>query len=141
MNLYELTMERSELCTPAEISTLVYGFYDRVRADPLLGPVFNTHISDWDTHLEIMVRFWSSLLLGAGSYSGTPMPRHIALPGLNAGMFTHWLALFHETANELPNRAFARRAEECASRIARSLWYGYQLNNQPERMPSELKHG
>lgn len=120
---------------------LVYGFYDRVRADAMLGPVFNQHIHDWDTHLGIMVRFWSSLLLGTGSYSGTPMPKHIALPGLNADMFTQWLALFHETAQELPNRPFAERAEEFAHRVARSLWFGYQMNNEPNRMPTELVHG
>lgn len=132
------SVERSELCTEEEISTLVYGFYDRVRADALLGPIFNQHISDWDTHLKIMVRFWSSLLIGAGTYSGTPMPKHVALPELNAAMFKHWLVLFHETTMQLPNRALADRAEEYAQRIARSLWYGYQMNNQPNRIPSEL---
>src|SRR3546814_11030824 len=97
-------MARSELCTEEEIKTLVYGFYDRVRADAMLGPIFNRHIHDWDTHLGIMVRFWSSLLLGTGTYSGTPMPKHIALPGIEAAMFTQWLALFRQTTHELPNR-------------------------------------
>ena len=134
-------MARNDLCTEEEITTLVYGFYDRVRADPMLGPIFNTHINDWDKHLRIMVQFWSSLLLGTGTYSGTPMPKHVALPGLQADMFTQWLALFHQTAQELPNRAFAERAEEFAQRIARSLWYGYQLNNEPTRIPTEISHG
>jgi hemoglobin len=133
-------MDRSQLCTEDEIATLVYGFYDRIRADAMLGPVFNTHISDWDKHLKIMVRFWSSLLLGSGTYSGTPMPKHVALPGLNGNMFKHWLALFHETTEELPNRMMAARAQEYAERIARSLWYGYQMNNEPDRIPSELAH-
>ncbi|MGB6105484.1 MAG: group III truncated hemoglobin [Pusillimonas sp.] len=134
-------MARTELCTEEEIATLVYGFYDRVRADALLGPIFNNHIHDWDKHLRIMVQFWSSLLLGTGSYSGTPMPKHVALPGLQADMFTQWLSLFHQTAQELPNRVFAERAEEFAQRIARSLWYGYQLNNQPNRLPTEISNG
>lgn len=134
-------MNRSQLCTQEEISTLVYGFYDRVRADPVLGPVFNRHIQDWDRHLGVMVKFWSSLLLGSGTYSGTPMPKHVALPGLDAAMFKQWLALFHETASELPNRAFAERAEEFAGRIARSLWFGYQINNEPNGVPVELVHG
>ncbi|MGB3288383.1 MAG: group III truncated hemoglobin [Burkholderiaceae bacterium] len=134
-------MNRAELCTEDEIKTLVYGFYDRVRADAMLGPVFNEHIDDWDRHLGIMVRFWSSLLLGAGSYSGTPMPKHIALPGLNADMFHQWLSLFHDTAEELPNRPFAERAEEFAHRIARSLWFGYQMSHEPDRMPMEINHG
>ncbi|RTZ40678.1 group III truncated hemoglobin [Candidimonas sp. SYP-B2681] len=133
-------MARSELCTEEEITTLVYGFYARIRADTMLGPVFNSHINDWDKHLTIMVQFWSSLLLGAGSYTGTPMPKHVALPGLSANMFRQWLALFHETTQALPNRHLAARAEEYAQRIARSLWFGYQMNNEPDRIPSELAH-
>ncbi len=134
-------MSRDDLCTEEEITTLVHGFYDRVRADAMLGPVFDAHIDDWDRHLAIMVRFWSSLLLGSGTYSGTPMPKHVALPGLNAQMFQQWLALFHDTTQELPNRPFAERAEEFAQRIARSLWFGYQMNHEPNRMPTEILHG
>src|SRR3546814_12941635 len=107
----------------------------------MLGPIFKRHIHDWDTHLGIMVRFWSSLLLGTGTYSGTPMPKHIALPGIEAAMFTQWLALFRQTTQELPNRAFAERAEEFAQRIARSLWFGYKMNNEPNRMPTDLTPG
>lgn len=134
-------MDQDELCTEEEINHLVHDFYARVRADDLIGPVFDTHISDWDKHLAIMVRFWSSVLLRAGTYSGTPMPKHIALPNLEPRMFTRWLELFHETTESLSNRLFAERAEEAAQRIARSLWFGYQMSNNPERLPSEFNHG
>ncbi|MCC2594823.1 group III truncated hemoglobin [Pusillimonas sp. MFBS29] len=134
-------MARGELCTEEEITTLVHNFYDRIRADALLGPIFNAHIDDWDEHLAIMVRFWSSMLLGAGTYEGTPMPKHVALPDLKANMFSHWLALFDLTTQELPNRALAERANEYAQRIARSLWYGYQLNNNPNQPLTEINHG
>lgn len=131
-------MARSQLCTEKEIKTLVYGFYDKIRIDDTLGPIFNTHIQDWDSHLEVMVQFWSSMLLGTGTFNGTPMPKHVALPNLQASLFRHWLTLFHQTTLELPNRAFAERADEFAQRIARSLWYGYQLNNFPDRIPTEI---
>jgi hemoglobin len=135
-------MAARDLCTEEEITTLVYGFYDRIRADALLGPIFNRHISDWDTHLDKMVQFWSSLMRGTGTYSGTPMPKHAVLPDLDARMFEHWLALFHLTAQQLPNRPFAERAEVFAHRIARSLWFGYQLNNAPDRVPTDIvRHG
>lgn len=133
-------MATADLCTEEEIVTLVHGFYDKVRADAVLGPIFNTHVDDWDTHLAKMCSFWSSLLLGSGTYRGTPMPTHIALPGLQAPMFGQWLALFRETTEALPNRAFAERAEEFAQRIARSLWFGYQLNNHPDQAPTEIVH-
>ncbi|NYT35698.1 group III truncated hemoglobin [Allopusillimonas soli] len=134
-------MSREELCTEAEITTLVHQFYARVREDALIGPVFDAHVHDWDSHLATMVRFWSSVLRGSGTYRGTPMPKHVALPGLNPDMFQRWLALFHETTETLPNRPFAESAETAAQRIARSLWYGYQMSRDPERMPSELFNG
>lgn len=131
-------MAISQLCTEEEIKTLVYGFYDKIRDDETLGPIFNTHIHDWDTHLETMVQFWSSMLLGTRTFNGMPMPKHVALPDLQASLFRHWLALFHETTLSLPNRVFAERANDFAQRIARSLWYGYQLNNHPDRIPTEI---
>lgn len=133
-------MARPDLCTIEEIRTLVNAFYSRVRADERLGPVFDAHIDDWPPHLDIMVKFWSSILLGTGTYSGTPMPKHVALPGLDASLFRRWLELFHETTAELPNREMAQQANVLAKRIARSLWFGYQMNREPNRMPAELDH-
>jgi len=131
---------REDLCTDEEITALVHDFYGRVRADAQLGPIFDTHVRDWDAHLQRMASFWSSLMRGTGTYSGTPMPVHIALPGLRAEFFQQWLALFHETALTLPNRRFAERAEEFAHRIARSLWYGYQLHSRPLDAPTDIHH-
>ncbi len=134
-------MAQDALCTEQEITTLVHAFYARVRTDDLIGPVFDARISDWDKHLAIMVRFWSSVLLGTGTYNGTPMPKHVALPNLQPQMFTRWLDLFHQTTETLPNREFAARAENAAQRIARSLWFSYQINNHPDSMPTEFQHG
>jgi len=132
---------RDELCTEEEVSALVYNFYDRVRTDTVLGPIFDAHIDDWDHHLKKMVSFWSSLLRGTATYQGAPMPKHIALSNLSAELFQRWLALFHDTTQTLPNRQFAERAEQFAHRIARSLWYGYQLHNQPDQPVTEVFHG
>src|SRR5690625_4236298 len=129
---------RDSLCTVEEITTLVHQFYARIREDSQLGPIFNAHIDNWDDHLDTMASFWSSLLIGAGTYRGTPMPKHAALPDLNAGLFQQWLALFEETSNNLDNRQLAAKAQEYAHRIARSLWYGYQIQHQPNQAPSEV---
>ena len=133
-------MARPDLCTTEEISQLVNRFYGRVRSDPLLGPIFNDHIDDWPSHLKVMVQFWSSILKGSGEYSGTPMPKHVALPNIEASMFHRWLDLFHATTAELPNRDMANQADELARRIARSLWFGYQMHRNPNRMPAELDY-
>jgi len=52
--------ERESLGTADEIRQFVYLFYDRVRKDEQLGPVFDHHIHDWNAHLEKMVQFWSA---------------------------------------------------------------------------------
>ena len=77
----------------------MHGFYDRVRADPLLAPVFAARIADadWPAHLGRMVRFWSAVILMDGGYHGRPMQAHAALP-VDAAHFDRWLALFRETA-------------------------------------------
>ena len=132
---------RDQLCSEEDIQDMVHQFYDKIRQDGVLGPIFNAHIHDWDTHLGRMVQFWSSMLRGTGTYEGTPMPKHIALPDLNAELFGHWLNLFHDTLATLPNRAMAEKAGEFSQRIARSLWYGYQLHHKPDAPLREVNRG
>lgn len=131
-------MPSSELCTEGEIIELVHGFYAAVRGDPLLGPVFAAHVKDWDAHLPKMIDFWSSALRRTARYRGMPMPVHAALPGLDASLFQRWLQLFRGTTARLENTALRERADALARRIAQSLWYGYQLHRDPDRLPEEL---
>ena len=46
----------------AALRCLVALFYDRVRADPALGPIFEDAIHDWPAHLETLTAFWSSVM-------------------------------------------------------------------------------
>lgn len=120
-------MPDPQLCTEAEIATLVQTFYTRVRQDAQLAPIFNAHVHDWPAHLIKLTDFWSSALRGTRRFRGTPMPVHAALPGLSAELFQHWLQLFDANLAEMPNAALRERASALAHRIAGSLWYGYQL--------------
>ena len=81
----------------AMIDRLVRRFYERVREDATLGPVFAARIVDWEAHLQRMCAFWSSVALMSGRYSGQPVQRHQDLP-VDARHFDRWLALFEETA-------------------------------------------
>ena len=127
-------MPSAELCTEDEIVELVYRFYDRFRVDAVLGPIFEKHVKDWDAHMPTMVDFWSSALRGTGQFRGAPMPKHAALPGLTAELFQRWLMLFAETTDALPNTALGQRAQDLSKRVAQSLWYGYQMSHDPERL-------
>ena len=79
--------------TTASIATLVHRFYDDVRADPELGPVFSNAIGEhWDTHLARMVDFWSNVMLGVKGFQGNVFGKHMALQGVEARHFERWLA-------------------------------------------------
>ena len=54
--------------TEAMIERLVHAFYTKVRADEVLGPVFDARIRDWEPHLSRMCAFWSSVALMTGRY-------------------------------------------------------------------------
>jgi hemoglobin len=114
----------------AMIARLVDGFYDRVRTDPLIGPVFNDRITDWGPHLKQMRLFWSSVALMSGVYHGRPMPKHLPLP-VDARHFDRWLELFEATACDLCPPAAADHFIERARRIAESLELGIAGANGP----------
>ena len=104
---------------------LVHGFYDRVRSDPLLGPIFADRIDDWDLHLERMVSFWSSVALMTGRYHGAPIPKHLPLP-VHAEHFERWLTLFRATAHDICPPAGAAWVIGRAERIAASIYMNIQ---------------
>jgi hemoglobin len=107
----------------ALIDRLVRRFYNKVRRDPLLGPVFETRITDWEPHLRQMVAFWSSVALLSGRYHGRPMDKHLPLP-IEGKHFGRWLTLFEETAEEVCPGPAAAFFMDRAHRIAESLQLG-----------------
>lgn len=124
-----VTMIRSETgIDETMIEKLVRGFYSRVREDPLLGPIFEAHIADWEPHLQKMFAFWSSLTLQSGRYRGQPMAKHLPLP-VDAKHFDRWLALFEQTARDLCPSVAADLFVERARRVAESLELGIACTN------------
>ncbi len=120
----------------AVLRRLVHGFYARIRADAVLGPIFADRISDWEPHLERMVAFWSSVALMTGRYHGRPVPSHTPLP-IDASHFDRWLGLFRETAQELCTPAGAAHVTVRAERIARSLHIAVvEAQAAPDAVPS-----
>lgn len=123
--------------TEANIRELVYAFYDRVRADPLLGPVFDAVLAGrWDTHLPKMCTFWGSLVLGDKRYRGNVQQAHQPLEGVEPRHFSRWLHLFLDTACERYEPAAAVRFIEPALRIAQSLQlsrFGWDYTIPPEQ--------
>lgn len=107
----------------AYIARLVDAFYDRVRADAQLGPIFDAVIGNrWNEHLPRMKRFWESVALHAGTYSGQPVPAHQRLTNVTPADFKVWTALFRQTLEDTaPSPAVVDYFMERAERIAESL--------------------
>ena len=95
---------KRDISTSEDIKTLVNAFYEKVKADDVIGHIFNDVVKvDWPHHLPKMYAFWEFLLLGQDTYKGNPMEVHRKVHDiipLTADHFTRWLHLFHQTVDE-----------------------------------------
>lgn len=106
----------------ASLARLIPIFYDRVRADAELGPLFNAAVDDWPEHLERLVAFWSSVMLTTGRYKGSPMAAHLKHKAhITPALFERWLALWSEVTDEVMPGTAAAALQAKAARIAESL--------------------
>lgn len=101
-----------------DIKLLVNTFYDRVRMNQTLGPIFEEVIRDrWPVHLEKMYRFWQTVLLEEHTYFGSPFPPHAKLP-VNQEHFDEWLKLWHGVIDENFSGIKADEAKWRSSKMA-----------------------
>ncbi|CAM5399037.1 hemoglobin [Aquamicrobium terrae] len=112
-----------EMLDEAMIHAVVHGFYDEIRRDALLGPIFNGVIAPeaWPHHLAKMCDFWSATMLRTSRYDGRPLPPHLAIPELGEEHFRRWLTLFQATVTRLCPPEVATLFLERALRIAHSF--------------------
>ena len=124
----------------AYISNMVERFYARVQADEMLGPIFAQRISDWPHHLAHMKKFWRSIMLKTGEFSGNPMTKHAAIPKIDNPEFSQWLKLFSETLDEIGISKEARaRIYGRAEMIAESLLLGIHIHRDGIKFPAKSK--
>lgn len=116
--------------TEEMIRDLVHGFYARVRADGVLGPIFNGAISDWDAHLAKLCDFWSAVTLMTRRFNGVPMRTHALLPGIESAHFVRWLEIFRQAARDICPPAAAALFIERAELIGRSLEAGITMHRE-----------
>lgn len=116
----EMRIVRTDISKREDVVRLVDTFYEKVKTDSLLGPVFS-HLN-WEHHLPIMYSFWSSMLLGEQSYRGNPLQRHLTLP-IEREHFSRWLELFEETVDNHFEGEMATEAKMRAHAIAGVFQY------------------
>lgn len=107
------------------LTLTVHSFYDKVRTDAYLSPVFDAHITDWTPHLARMVSFWSTVLGTEARYTrsnkGAPPQMHQAIPELEIPHFAHWLELWDATTNGVYVPELAQHIQATARRMAHVL--------------------
>ena len=101
-----------------DIKLVVDEFYGKVKADPLLSPIFNAVIQNkWPEHLEKMYRFWQTVLLEEQTYFGGPFPPHAKLP-VNQAHFDRWLDLWAAVVDEHFSGEKAEETKRRAGKMA-----------------------
>lgn len=105
------------------IEKVVRHFYNQIGNDPLLGPIFNKHINDWEPHLQKMFTFWSSVMLQSRKFKGSPMQKHVILP-VDRVHFDRWLQIFKQTVEDICTPSDAALFMVKAKQIAQSLEMG-----------------
>ncbi|HUZ57703.1 MAG TPA: group III truncated hemoglobin [Hanamia sp.] len=127
-----MIQEKKDILNLEDIKLLVDTFYDKVRKDGLIGPIFDERIQDrWPQHLAKMYTFWQTVLLGEHTYYGSPFPPHAQLP-VEKEHFERWLTLFSQTLGELFTGEVAQEAIWRANKMAEMFQYKivHYRNNQ-----------
>lgn len=98
------------------IERMVRLFYERGRVDPVLGPIFNAAIHDWEAHIAIVRDFWLGVVHGADRYKGNAFAPHMKLR-FEPEAFDHWVATLESAARD----ALAPEDAAIAIRVARHM--------------------
>lgn len=109
---------KQDITSRLDIEVLVNEFYTKVRADNILGDLFNGIIGDrWPEHLEKMYRFWQTILLQEHTYVGNPFAPHAVMP-LKKVHFQRWTEIFHLTVDSRFEGPLADEAKWRADKMA-----------------------
>lgn len=129
--------------TRQDIRALIEPFYQRVRADERLGPIFHAKIGEtdaqWAPHLEKIENFWANVMLHERAYQGNPLMKHAAVREIQPAHFERWLDLFEQTAREVLCERKATAFNILARRIGRSLSMGIEVMRSDQ--PAKLQAG
>ncbi|MDO5654189.1 MAG: group III truncated hemoglobin [Brachymonas sp.] len=110
----------------AQIHHFVVRFYEEIRKDELLGPVFARIIPDerWPQHFEIMTDFWSAVAFGGASFRGNPMVKHALIKDIAVEHFARWLQVFDPVARACWPEDIAHLLIFRAHQLAPAIWRG-----------------
>ncbi len=120
---------KKEIENRNDVFNLVDTFYIKVRANKLLGPIFERHIHDWPAHLERLTDFWEGNLFFIRKFKGNPLLKHQIVDAeanysINEQHFGVWLNLWFETVDQL----FEGEKANIAKNRARNMGTFFHVN-------------
>lgn len=131
-------MYQMEIKSRIEVEQLVRTFYKEVRADSLIGPVFDHMIRNeelWEHHFTKLIDFWEVNLLKQGKYEGAMIELHIWVDmqisyKMEQKHFDQWLSLWHENLNkrfkgeaaELAHKRADAMGKRILERVTKAKW-------------------
>lgn len=128
---------KKDISTREDLLALVKAFYEKIKKDKTLGPIFIKIIHDWPKHIEHITDFWQSQLLFNKRYRGNPAEAHIKVDqaeqgGITPEHFGLWMNLWFETIDEMFGGEVANRAKHNARKMNTHLylkiWEARNLN-------------
>lgn len=110
-----------------DIALLVRSFYTDVRSHEILGPIFNSIITDWETHFDLLTDFWETQLFLKRKYQGNPVQAHQEVDDKLKGTVTSehfglWLNLWFATIDKLFEGETAWVAKNRAQKMSTMLF-------------------
>ncbi len=124
----------NDIANRADIERLIDAFYTTVRADDLLGPIFNTAIGDnWSHHLPIMYQFWDMVLFSAPGYAGSPVRKHTDLDKrlpMDKPHFERWVAIWTTTVDGMYAGEIADMAKNKAELMANLIRMKVEMSRE-----------
>jgi len=116
-------MQKEDISSREDIIFLVNTFYTKVRDNDLLGPIFNTMIKDWETHLELLTDFWETNLFFVKKYTGNPLEKHAEVDkyynySINELHFGTWINIWHQTIDDMFKGEIAQLAKNRARNMS-----------------------
>ena len=119
--------EKTDIKSRAQIQLLVETFYAKVKTHKDLGPIFNTIITDWEAHFELLTDFWETQLFLKRKYFGNPVTAHQHVDAktnqsITIEHFGLWLNLWFSTIDDLFEGETAWIAKNRAQKMSTMLF-------------------
>ena len=131
--------ERHAELNADSIRSLVEDFYSDALAHDLLGPVFRNEIGEhWDAHVERVVDFWSTVMLGTRKFRGNLVQRHMQLRNVTPEHFNAWIKLWtHHTTDRFdsPTTYKLRRVAYDIGRQLFGAYFDVPTHQKPDTTP------